>query len=551
MMRLQKIILIICVMACASMKVWAQNNDRHNFEMAKQLDIFNAIYKNLDMLYVDTLKPKETIETGINAMLRSLDPYTVYYPENETKDLRHMLQGQYAGIGSIIRYNLKEGCCAIEEPFADTPSSRAGLRKGDLILSIDDSTMVGKMTSYVSSHLKGEPGTSFMLKIRRPTTGKEMVMKIVRQQIQTATIPYYGVRKGGIGYLSLSSFTENCAKEFRRAYVDMRERGIKSLVIDLRNNGGGSLSEAVEIVNMFVPKGKLVVSQKGKYERTNINYTTKSEPIDTVMPLVILVNEETASASEITAGALQDMDRATILGTRTYGKGLVQSVRDLPYNGNLKITTSHYYLPSGRCIQAINYKHERGGSREYVPDSLRREFHTEKGRIVLDGGGISPDVEIKPDSVNNIVYYLTTNGLDSTEVALDWVVDYIAKHPTIAPAGEFELTDADMDDFFEKVKASGFKYDQITLKQLNELEKVARFEGYYDASKEHFDALRKSLSHNLEHDLQHNRQVLKQVLEADIVAAYYFQAGAVENSLKYDKQMIEAEKILSEQKMED
>lgn len=549
-MKLTKIILVLCILASATMRVQAQNSDRHDFEVAKQLDIFNAIYKNLEFLYVDTLKPKETIETGIRAMLRSLDPYTVYYPEDDSQNLRHMLQGQYAGIGSIIRYNLKEGCCAVEEPFADTPAAKAGLRKGDLILSIDDSTMIGKMTAYVSQRLKGEPGTSFMLKIRRPSTGKEMVMKIVRQQIQTPTIPYYGVREGGIGYINFSSFTENSAKEFRRAYVDLRERGINSLVIDLRNNGGGSLAEAVEIVNMFVPKGKLVVSQKGKNERANAEYITKSEPIDTLMPVVVLVNEETASASEITAGALQDMDRATILGTRTYGKGLVQSVRDLPYNGNLKVTTSHYYLPSGRCVQAINYKHERGGSREYVPDSLRREFRTEKGRIVLDGGGISPDVELKPDSISNIVYYLTNSGLDSTEVTLDWVVEYIAKHPTIAPAGEFELTDADMDDYFAKVMASGFKYDQITLKQLDELEKVARFEGYYDGAKEHFDALRKSLSHNLEHDLQHNRAVLKQVLEADIVAAYYFQKGAVENSLKYDKQMIEAEKILSKLRIE-
>jgi len=515
----------------------AQTNNDHNFEVKKNLDVFNAIYKNLDMIYVDTLDAGEVIGTGIKAMLRSLDPYTEYYPEENMKELKEIYTGKFAGIGALIRYNTKLKRVVVDEPYEGMPADVAGLKKGDIILSIDDSSMVDKSVSYVSDHLRGDPGTSFILKIQRPTTGKKMQMKITRKTIQTPSVPYYGLHDGDIGYIHLRQFTEDCAKEVRNAFIELKEKGMRGLVLDLRNNGGGSESEAVQIVNIFVPKGKLIVSNRGKLKRSNIDYTTKLEPVDTVMPVVVLVGEMTASASEITSGALQDLDRAVILGTRTYGKGLVQTSIDLPYNGSLKLTSNKYYIPSGRCIQAINYKHARGGYTEHIPDSLTKEYHTANGRIVRDGGGIMPDVVVEPDSLPNIAYYLASSGTDSTEVMLDYEVDYIARHATIAPAADFELSDADYDDFKQRVIASGFTYDPETEKYLKQLVKLAKFEGYYEDAREEFDRLEKKLTHNLSKDLDYNKQQLKKILAADIVAAYYYQRGAIANSLRGDQQM--------------
>ena len=306
------------------------------------------------------------------------------------------------------------------------------------------------------------------------------------------------------------------------------------------------MKEAVQIVNMFVPKDLTIVRTRGKMKRMNTDYKTTVEPIDTVMPIVVLVNGETASASEITSGALQDLDRAVVLGTRTYGKGLVQAPVDLPYNGQLKLTTGKYYIPSNRCIQAINYKHAHGGYTEHVADSLTHVFYTKAGREVRDGGGIKPDVEVKPDSLPNIAYYLSVSGLDSTEVMLNYEIDYIAKHPTIAPAGEFKLTDQEYEDFKQQVIKSGFKYDAESSKELDKLKKIAKFEGYYDDAKEEFDALEKKFRHNLATDLDRNKQLINQIISADIVAAYYFQAGAIENNLNYDKQMMEACRIIND-----
>ena len=519
---------------------FAQTDSDHNFEVKKNLDVFNAIYKNLDMVYVDTLDAAEVIGTGIKAMLRSLDPYTEYYPEENMKELKEIYTGKFAGIGALIRYNTKIKRVVIDEPYEGMPADAAGLKKGDIILSIDDSSMVDKSVSYVSDHLRGDPGTSFILKIQRPTTGKKMQMKITRKTIQTPSVPYYGLHSGDIGYIHLRQFTEGCAKEVRNAFIEMKEKGMKGLVLDLRNNGGGSEAEAVQIVNIFVPKGKLIVSNRGKLKRSNIDYTTKVEPIDTVMPVVVLVSDNTASASEITSGALQDLDRAVILGTRTYGKGLVQTSIDLPYNGSLKLTSNKYYIPSGRCIQAINYKHARGGYTEHIPDSLTKEFHTANGRIVRDGGGIMPDVVVEPDSLPNIAYYLASSGIDSTEVMLDYEVDYIARHASIAPAADFEISDADYEEFKQRVLASGFTYDPETEKYLSQLVKLAKFEGYYDDAKEEFDRLEKKLTHNLSKDLDYNKDQLKKILASDIVAAYYYQRGAIANSLRDDKQMEKA-----------
>lgn len=526
----------------------AQNTTEkdHNFKVAKNLETFSAIYKYLDLMYVDTLNADEVVGNGINYMLHSLDPYTVYYPADKVKDLDLMISGKYAGIGAIIRYNFAIKNTIIDQPYENMPAAEAGLKKGDIILAIGDSSMVGKDVSYVSNRLRGDAGSRFVLTIKRPSTGKKMKFKITRRSIQLPAVPYYGLQDNGVGYLNLNSFTTDCSKDVRRAFLDMKKQGMKSLVFDLRNNGGGSLQEAINIVNMFVPKGITLVKTVGKMERANKEYKTTVEPIDTVMPIVVLVSDETASASEITSGSLQDLDRAVVLGTRTYGKGLVQVSMDLPYNANLKLTTSKYYIPSGRCIQAINYKHSNGGYTEHVPDSLTHVFHTANGREVRDGGGIKPDIEVQPDSLPNIAFYLTASGRDSTEVMLNWELKYLRTHPTIAPAKNFVISDVDYADFKQAVLKSGFKYDRESKKYLEGLVKLARFEGYYDDAKPEFDALEKKLNHNIAKDLDYNKQTLKQLLTSDLVAAYYYQRGAMENGLQFDKQWKRAVELLND-----
>ena len=524
--------------------VHAQNKD-HNLEVAKNLEVFNSIYKHLDLLYVDTLNAKEVVGNAINGMLRSLDPYTVYYSEDKTNELRTMLTGKYAGIGSIIRWNSQISNSVIEEPYEGMPAAEAGLRKGDVILSIDGESMKGKDNAYVSDHLRGDAGTTFELKIRRPSTGKEMRFKITRRSIQMPAVPYYGVQQGGIGYIKLNEFTENSAKIVRNAFIDMRHQQIKGLILDLRNNVGGSELEAANLVNLFVPKGVTVVSNRGKLKRANHDYKTTSEPIDTVIPIVVMVNGNSASSAEIVTGALQDMDRAVVLGTKTYGKGLVQMPIDLPYNCEMKVTTSRYYIPSSRCIQARKYRHNDGGSSEVIADSTKRKFYTLNGREVLDAGGITPDVVVEGDSLPNIAYYLAA-ARDSNEVLLNYEVDYIAKHPTVAQPADFELSDEDYAEFKKRVLDSGFTYDRTSEKFLKDLEQLTRFEGYYDDAKPEFEALKKKLSHNVAKDLEYNKQAIKNIINNDLMAAYYFQRGATQNSLRHDKQMDEAMKLIAD-----
>ena len=517
---MKKTFLVILLCAATVVGAWAQEqknaasgSKNHNLEVAKNLDIFNALYKNLDLMYVDTLDANKVLKTGIDAMLQSLDPYTEFYPEEKQKELKQMLTGKYAGIGALVRYHQKRKQVVIEEPYEGMPSSEVGLKKGDVILQIDDTVMTDKSVSYVSSHLRGEPGTTFKLKILRPSTGKKMEFKITRRSIKMPEITYYGMRANKIGYISLSTFTGEPSKAMRRAFLDLKKQGAEKLVLDLRGNGGGSLAECVEILNIWIPKGVKIVETKGKMKRAGAEYRTRLEPIDTVMPLVVLVNGETASASEITSGALQDLKRGVIIGTRTYGKGLVQVPNvDLPYNANLKLTTSRYYLPSGRGIKMKE--------------------------------GITPDVEVKPDTLANITLYL--DRLDSTEVMLDYVVDYIAKHPTIVPASVFHLTDADYQDFKQRVIKAGFTYDQVSKKQFEELIKTAKFEGYYDDAKEEFEALKKKIDHHdLSRDLDAHREEIQQMIEQDIVSAYYFQAGQMQVGLRTDKALREAERILT------
>ena len=525
----------------------AQEDKDHNFTVAKNLDVLNVIYKHLDLMYVDSLNGNEVIGNGINAMLQSLDPYTVYYPEEKVKELKFMITGKYGGIGSVIRYNNQLKRVIIDQPYEHMPAAEVGLKKGDIILSIDDKDMTHKDQEYVSNHLRGDPGTSFILKIKRPSTGKVMKMKITRRAIQTPAVPYYGMKDNGVGYINLSSFTENCSKDVRRAFMDLKQKGMKSLIFDLRGNGGGSESEAVNIINMFVPKGVLVVSNRGKLKRVNRDYKTTVEPIDTVMPIVVLVDESSASASEITCGALQDLDRAVIMGMRTYGKGLVQMTLDLPYNGTLKLTTSKYYIPSGRCIQAINYKHSNGGYTEHVPDSLTKVFYTSRGREVRDGGGIMPDVEVKADSVPNIAYYLA-GVRDSNELLLNYQLDYIASHPVIAQPEQFNITDAEYEDFKQRVLKADFKYDRESEKYLKTLVKLAKFEGYYDEAKTEFDNLEKKLSHNVAKDLDFNKETIKKLIANGIVPAYYYQKGNIQYALSSDKQIKEAMALLADGK---
>ena len=508
----KRVLLSLCV-CLSTLTLCAQDTKNHNLEVAKNLDIFNALYKNLDMMYVDTLDANKVIGVGIQAMLQSLDPYTEYYPEEKQKELKQMLTGKYAGIGALVRYHQKLKRVVIEEPYEGMPASEVGLKKGDVILQIDDTIMTDKNVSYVSSHLRGEPGTTFMLKILRPTTGKKMNFKITRRSIKMPEITYYGMRPNNIGYISLNTFTGEPAKAMRRAFLDLKKQGAEKLVLDLRGNGGGSLSECVDILNMWIPKGVRIVETKGKLKRAGSEYKTRLEPIDTVMPLVVLVNGETASASEITSGALQDLKRGVIIGTKTYGKGLVQIPNvELPYNANLKLTTSRYYLPSGRGIKMKE--------------------------------GITPDVVIKPDTMANVTLYL--DRLDSTEVMFDYVVDYISKHPTLAPAADFHLTDADYEDFKQRVIKAGFTYDQVSKKQFDELIRTAKFEGYYEDAKEEFEALKQKIDHHdLGRDLDAHRQEIQQMIEQDIVSAYYFQAGQMQVGLRTDKTLREAERILT------
>lgn len=521
---------------------FAQKSDNHNFEISKNLEIFNDIYKQLDLYYVDTLSADTVIGWAIDGMLRRVDPFTEYYPEDNMNELREMTTGKYAGVGAVIRYYKKEDRVIFVEPWEDSPATDVGIKSGDVILTIDGVDVKGKNVSDVSKMLRGDAGTSFELKVKRSGNPDPLVFKVTRRNIVMPPVPYYGMVGNQVGYIYFDRFTENCSRDVRRAIIDLKKQGAQSLILDMRGNAGGLLVEAVELVNMFVPKGQKVVYTKGKLSSVNSEYTTTKEPLDEKIPLAVLVDGMTASSAEIVSGALQDLDRAVIIGMRTYGKGLVQVPREVPYHGSLKVTTSRYYIPSGRCIQAYDYRHlNADGSVGTVPDSLTKVFYTAGGREVRDGGGIKPDIVMQPDSLPALVY-----DVAASDVALEYVCNYVAAHPEIAPAGEFVLSDKDYEDFVNLVAKSDFTYKRRTEEVLKLLKKAAQFEGCYDEAKEEFEALEQKMSGNVTADLMRFKKDISEILENDIVSRYYFQKGAIKQQLRDDKFVEKALEVFSD-----
>lgn len=539
---------LIILAAWLALPATAQKN--HNFEVSKNLEIFNNLFKQLDLYYVDTLDADKLVKTATGSMLNTLDPYTEYYPDDERDDLKQMLTGKYAGIGSLIHYSKNEDRCIISEPFENMPAAEGGLKAGDVILSIagkefgpKGSQNTNEFTESVSNALRGEPGTSFIVKIQRPGEDKPREIKLTRRAIKTPPISYYGMIAENTGYIYLSSFPEGAATDVRRAVIDLKQKGAKQLVLDLRNNGGGSMQEAIDLVNLFIGKGKTVVELKGKIKSANETYKTQREALDPDIPLAVLVNGNTASSSEITAGTLQDYDRAVVIGTRTYGKGLVQQTRPLPYDGVLKLTTSRYYIPSGRCIQAIDYSHRAAnGAVNRIPDSLTNVFHTAAGRLVRDGGGIMPDSVVKVDSVANIVLYLNP-GMITSDVLFNFVTEYTHRHATIDPPEKFDISDEEYENFKRYAKEHNFTYDRQSVKLLDNLKKVAKFEGYDVA--EDIKALEAKLTHNEDYDFEHWKPEIKKLLNNEIMLRYYYRRGLIRNSLNNDKTLDTALAVLN------
>ena len=528
-----------------------KSSDDRKFQIVKSLDIFNSVFKELDMFYVDTINPKEVIEYGIRAMLSKTDPYTEYYPE-EDNTLKEMTTGKFGGIGSVVRYYTPRKRVVIVEPSEGHPAAEAGLKPGDVIMEVNGKDMAqenrtpNELTEYVSSNLRGEPGTLCTLKIERPisdSTYVPMEIKVTRGTIRTNPIPYYNMVNDSIGYIFISTFSmDGCSKDVKKALIELKQRGATSLILDLRGNGGGLLGEAVKVVNFFVPKGLEIVVTKGKFKQMDNTYRTTSEPIDLEIPLTVLVDGSTASAAEILSGALQDLDRAVIVGNRTFGKGLVQTLRYLPFNSSMKITTAKYYIPSGRCVQALDYsKRNADGSIARTPDSLTNVFHTAAGREVRDGGGIRPDIEVKLEKTPNILFYLMNE-----DIIFDYATQYCIKHPTIGEVADFKLTDADYAEFKALLKKRNFSYDRQSEAMLKNLKEIAEFEGYMEGAKDEFAALEKKLQHNLDLELDRFAKDIKPLLSEEIVKRYYFERGAVQETLKEDNGLKKAVEVLQD-----
>lgn len=558
-MRNKFILSILFLILLSGIKIQAQTTEKADtiknkaqeryFDISKNIEIFNTVFRELDMFYVDSLNVQKTIRSGIDNMLKGLDPYTEYYNEDDMESFNFMTTGEYAGVGAMIVY--KDDRIVITEPYGDKPAAKAGLKAGDIILAIDgkDMTKCDKidgetygrtLSNYVSSNLKGQPNTTIEVTVERPGEKKPKTFKVTREKIVMDPVAYSGIVKPGVGYINLTTFTDKSAAEVKKSFLDLKKQGITSLVFDLRQNGGGVLEDAIQIVNMFVPKGKVVLSTKGKLKQWDRTYRTTIEPMDTEIPIVVLVDRGSASASEIVAGSLQDMDRAVLVGERTYGKGLVQGTRQIPYGGSLKVTTSKYYIPSGRCIQAIDYSHRNSdGSVGRIPDSLTTVFKTEIGREVRDGGGVTPEIKLDEEKMITISYYL-----ENQMIIFDWVTNWATKHKEIAPPTVFSISDEDYDNFKEYVKTKNFKYDRLSAKSMESLKEMMEFEGYMQSADSEFKALEAKLVPDLDRDLETFKDDIVKHINSEIIKRYYYQKGEFEYALKADKGLEKAIEIL-------
>lgn len=521
---------VISLFIAVALTAMADKNERQMFSYSQNVEVFSDVLKRLSIHYVDTLDIDKSVKYGIGAMLSTLDPYTVYFTEEEAKEFAEQSTGEYAGVGCTIVQ--RDSAVYVSEPFEDTPAYEVGLRAGDKIVMIDNDTVLAWKSDDVSKRMRGLPNTSLRMVIERTGVDSLIEVNIMRRIITRNPVVHYGTVADGVGYILLETFSDKAADEVRKAFIELKEKNhITSLILDLRDNGGGLVGEAVDILSMFVPRGTTVLESRGKDADGNHVYKTNREPIDTQIPLVVLINGYTASSSEVVAGALQDLDRAVVVGERSYGKGLIQQVFPLPYNRTIKVTVSYYYIPSGRSIQAIDYtKRDADGRVARVPDSLTNEFKTAGGRIVRDGGGITPDIAIKPDTMSHLHYYLYMG-----HHIFDYATRYVSNHDTIAPAADFSLTDADYEAFKDFVEQRDFKYDKMSSKRLEELREAMTFEGYMDENAKHLiEQLEQSLQHNVRQDLDTFRKEIELSLAQEIVRRYYYQRGAIEVSLRGD-----------------
>ena len=532
-------LIVVLLVAGITPGIKAQNEN--NFEISKNLEIFISMYNELNKNYVDEINPGELMVEGIESMLATLDPYTVYIPESQIEDYRMITTGQYGGIGSLIHKNGKY--VVISEPYEGFPAQKSGLKAGDRVLSINGEDMVDKPSDEVSKFLKGQPGTSITVVVERDGLNDPVEFEIERENIKIKDIPYYGMLDGNIAYIKLTGFTQQAGAKVKDAYVDLKNNHeVEGVILDLRNNGGGLLAEAVNVTNIFVDKGELVVSTKGRLKERNNEHHTRFGAIDTKVPLVVLVNAQSASASEIVAGAIQDMDRGVILGQRSFGKGLVQNVVPLSYNSQMKITVAKYYIPSGRCIQAIDYSHkDEDGYFTKIPDSLVNEFQTNNGRLVYDGGGIDPDIKLDPVRYSRILTSLFTKFL-----IFDYATLYVREHPEIAAPEDFRITDEIYNDFVAFLSDKEYDYTTACEEKLTELKKSASSEGSFDAIEEQFNALKKVMEHNKEEDLITHKAEISLLLKMEIVSRYYYQEGKIRASLENDPEIAKALEILED-----